>query len=205
MSTTTPIPIPNNEEAEQFFERAAKAIYLQGELLAMFGLNPDNPRPTTEILERVRALRASEKKGCPHVVAGSEGTSYCNLAESSVLALRKQLGEAQELHNMQLAAIMTATLQNTETSKKDRIGRDNPYCTVAYLDVCTSVDREMKLIERVRVLENLLQDFVSNDSTPRPNCSCHISPPCNDCVNYAQQRELVAQASRALKATEDAT
>lgn len=47
---------------------------------------------------------------------------------------------------IQLAAISTASIQNTPASAKDRIGRDNPYWTVAYGDVCTAIDREMKLI-----------------------------------------------------------
>lgn len=55
-----------------------------------------------------------------------------------------ELKELQELHNMQLAGISTASLQNTESTVKDRINRDNPYWTVAYGDVCVAVDREMK-------------------------------------------------------------
>lgn len=34
---------------------------------------------------------STEHGTCPNVVTGNEGTSYCALAESSVLALRKQL------------------------------------------------------------------------------------------------------------------
>lgn len=56
-----------------------------------------------------------------------------------------QLRAENENHVMQLAAIMTASMQNTESTVKDRIDRSNPYWTVAYQDVCTAVDREMKL------------------------------------------------------------
>jgi hypothetical protein len=45
---------------------------------------------------------------------------------------------------MQFAAVMTATLQNTDNTVKDRIPRENPYWTVAYSDVCVAIDREMK-------------------------------------------------------------
>jgi hypothetical protein len=48
-----------------------------------------------------------------------------------------------ELHTMQLAAIMTASIQNTNESAAARIDRSNPYWTVAYDDVCKAVDREM--------------------------------------------------------------
>ena len=33
---------------------------------------------------------------------------------------------------------------------------------------------------------------------PDSNCSCHISPPCNDCVNYAGLREAIAEAKAAI-------
>lgn len=194
-----------NDEAEQFHERAGKAIYLQGELLALLGINPDTTRPAKDITERVRnllSLAASTQTGCPHVVKGAEGTSYCNLAESSVLALRKQLGEERELHTMQLAAISTACVQNTETTKKDRIGRENPYCTVAYLDVCTSVDREMKERERVRVLREALEPIEAF----KKNCEGDIGWRGNRraIVDSLRVGHILA-AESALKATEDAT
>lgn len=49
-----------------------------------------------------------------------------------------------ELEAMRLAAISTATIQNTIGSKAERIGRNNPYWTQAYEDVCVAVDREIK-------------------------------------------------------------
>jgi hypothetical protein len=52
--------------------------------------------------------------------------------------------QLRETHALQLAAISTASVQNTETTVKDRIDRDNPYWTQAYGDVCAAVDREMK-------------------------------------------------------------
>lgn len=48
-----------------------------------------------------------------------------------------------------LAAISTAAGQNTRESAKQRIGRDNPYWTPAYEDVCAAVDREMALREQL--------------------------------------------------------
>lgn len=66
-------------------------------------------------------------------------------------ALDEQHRADEELHIMQLAAISTASIQNTETTVKDRIDKDSPYCTTAYLDVCRAVDREMK--QRVELEE----------------------------------------------------
>jgi len=46
---------------------------------------------------------------------------------------------------IRLAAISTATLQNTDRTIQDRIDKSNPYWTVAYGDVCRAVDREMSI------------------------------------------------------------
>jgi hypothetical protein len=53
---------------------------------------------------------------------------------------------------------------------------------------------------RVAALERSLQDLLDNvDEPPEANCSCHISPPCGDCVNYSGAREAFASARAALK------
>lgn len=67
--------------------------------------------------------------------------------------LEMQVKQMEELHVMQLAAISTATVQNTETMVKDRIDKTSPYWTVAYMDTCVAVDREMR--ERNRANESL--------------------------------------------------
>jgi len=69
------------------------------------------------------------------------------------MVFARRLDELKELHNMQLVAVMTATLQNTETSIKDRLDKNNIYWTTAYQDVCNSVDREMRERERAEKAE----------------------------------------------------
>jgi hypothetical protein len=69
--------------------------------------------------------------------------SAAEYAQALTLALK-----SIEEYHMQAAAVMTATIQNTPTTIKDRIGRENPYWTQAYADVCAAVDREMR--ERAR-------------------------------------------------------
>lgn len=59
--------------------------------------------------------------------------------------LRQELRSVEELRIMNLAAISTASIQNTESTIKERITNDNPYWTVAYADVCRAIDREMEL------------------------------------------------------------
>lgn len=50
----------------------------------------------------------------------------------------------------------------------------------------------------IESLVTRLRDLVDDDSTPEPNCSCHISPPCNDCIENAHRRELIEAAKRTL-------
>lgn len=46
---------------------------------------------------------------------------------------------------------------------------------------------------------NALEDLVLNlDPPPAANCSCHISPPCHDCVENGGYREMLANAKEAL-------
>jgi hypothetical protein len=39
---------------------------------------------------------------------------------------------------------------------------------------------------------------------PEPNCRCHISPPCNDCVNHASIREAIEYSRKIIKQAEAA-
>lgn len=59
----------------------------------------------------------------------------------------KKIEELKELHRMQLVACSTAALANTEKNKEFRIGKENPYWTPAYQDVCGAVDREIRYRE----------------------------------------------------------
>ena len=74
------------------------------------------------------------------------------------------LAEERELRIMQLAAISTASIQNTETTIKDRIDPENPYYSMAYGDTCRAVDREMEHraeIERLKTLDALNGRYLS--------------------------------------------
>lgn len=64
-----------------------------------------------------------------------------------VLAYGEKLCALRETHAMQLAAISTASIQNTMSTIRDRIDYKSPFYTQAYSDVCAAVDREMVLIE----------------------------------------------------------
>lgn len=44
----------------------------------------------------------------------------------------------------------------------------------------------------------LLQDLTEFIDVPEKNCSCHLSPPCGDCVEYAGIRETIESANQIL-------
>lgn len=51
----------------------------------------------------------------------------------------------------------------------------------------------------VAALELMLERIAE---PPEANCSCHISPPCNDCVDYYGEREAFEFAKSALASAE---
>ena len=65
--------------------------------------------------------------------------------------------------------------------------------TVSHASLC---DRLATAEAAVKELVEALRFFVENDTTPPKNCRCHISPPCNDCVDNQGTREAVSLASQ---------
>lgn len=62
---------------------------------------------------------------------------------------------------------------------------------------CPEVEPACRTIEKLeRALSAMLDAF--EDVPPLPNCSCHISAPCADCVDHAGEREAIAEARAAL-------
>ena len=49
--------------------------------------------------------------------------------------------------------------------------------------------------ELLKALEELLE---STEIPPDRNCSCHISPPCGDCVDYSYLRHSIEKAKAAI-------
>lgn len=46
-----------------------------------------------------------------------------------------------------------------------------------------------------QLVRETIEDLLSLlGEAPERNCSCHISPPCNDCVDWSQHREVVKNA-----------
>lgn len=81
-------------------------------------------------------------------------------AAAELQTLRQQFADERDLRITQLAAISTATLQNTESSRKDRIDDSNPYWSAAYGDTCRAIDREMELRQQIEELRSKLANLL---------------------------------------------
>jgi len=57
----------------------------------------------------------------------------------------------------------------------------------ARVNTLESINRE--LVEALESLDVWGDELDGNLCPPDSNCSCHISPPCSDCTNFAGQRE----------------
>lgn len=56
--------------------------------------------------------------------------------------------------------------------------------------------QQPRLDGAVGIIEELLERM---DYPPEKSCSCHISPPCNDCVTYSGIRETIENAEELVK------
>ena len=55
---------------------------------------------------------------------------------------------------------------------------------------------EKQLAEYKGLLSNLMEVV---EEPPESNCSCHISPPCSDCIEWSGLREALSEARTAMK------
>jgi hypothetical protein len=116
------------------------------------------------------------------------------LLRQSVQSNPSASGQFDELTAIRLGAISTASIMNTrESAKEHRIGRDNPYWTVAYEDVITAVEREMDLREKLESLQS---------ATASTGCEKHtdlrsVGPWCPVCL--ADERDALRQFYEGVK------
>lgn len=60
-------------------------------------------------------------------------------------------------------------------------------------------------IELINRLSSLLQWFVDESPVPEANCTCHINPPCADCVQFSAMRETIEDATAAIQEAKQVT
>ena len=55
------------------------------------------------------------------------------------------------------------------------------------------------LKKKILTFKGILEDVADNTYIPEVNCSCHISPPCEDCVENGATRENIKEIRQFIK------
>jgi len=76
------------------------------------------------------------------------------------------------------------------------VGLDKP---LIYDVAECAIRRSYYAEEQNKKLMGLLQEVNDVIVIPEARCSCHIAPPCNDCVEWSAARELMAEIAKVLK------
>jgi regulator of replication initiation timing len=119
-----------------------------------------------ELLAEIDALRAESEWRHEAEKNYAEALGECRSDLERRTKERDQLKAENEKLRMQLAGCGVAAMCNTkESANKQRIGKENPYYSASYQDVCDAVDREMKLRERIANLREGLTVITTNGLT----------------------------------------
>ena len=86
---------------------------------------------------------------------------------------------------------------------KKNLGTDNP---CGFNGVYATNPDAVKQLENQRdgLLEALKGVIEYVDRPPLRSCSCHVSPPCNDCVDWSHLREVLDYADKIIEKAEAA-
>ena len=98
------------------------------------------------------------------------------LAANAIESLERQLAESQDDNTKLRSAVSRMADENIE-----------------FKEQLATVTAQRNSLEGA--LELMLERI---QEPPDSNCSCHISPPCNDCVDFGGEREAFEVAKEAL-------
>lgn len=60
-----------------------------------------------------------------------------------------------------------------------------------------------ELIKNRKHMLVAVNNLIDMIDVPEPNCSCHICPPCSDCVEYGGLRDVIETARGAIAAARE--
>jgi Protein of unknown function (DUF551) len=86
-----------------------------------------------------------------------------------------ELADELETERMRLVACGVVAMQNTETSKAERIGKDHKYWSASYGDVCRAIDAEIALQTKNEELERDAAHWIPvSERLPEPDDECLV-------------------------------
>lgn len=77
---------------------------------------------------------------------------------------------------------------------RDKIFNDDTLAQIVQVQAIEISQLQSQLslsAEREERYRKVLEDVIGEIDVPDAICSCHVSPPCNDCVEYSHLRDLV--------------
>ena len=92
---------------------------------------------------------------------------------------------------------VTAVAHHTTSSDADFIAAANP---ATVLELIAEIERVTKQRDELLSALSIFMEVV--DRPPKANCSCHLYPPCNDCVENFGLREAFSFADAAIAKAE---
>lgn len=104
-----------------------------------------------------------------------------------------------ETERMRVVACGVVALANTTDTVSDRIGKENPYWSACYGDVCDAVDREIELRTEVKRLKITIAD--RDAEVRRLRCALGVVSCTNDAIDKAGRLEWVAGYAREVLAS----
>jgi len=123
--------------AVEDLQRACSCLYIAVE----DAIARDVDQKATAVIKEIEMLRAANEAAVSQEQISRVEANRLRGERDEAIAQAKQ---EEEKLRMMLVAVMTASMQNTETTIKDRIDQNHLYWSQAYADVCVAVDREMR-------------------------------------------------------------
>ena len=116
-------------------------------------------------------------------------------AANAIESLERQLAELQPFADVGKAMVeITTTVQGV-----DEWGAIPTLWTMCMEERDTAIKKLATVTAQRDSLEGALELMLERiQEPPDRNCSCHISPPCNDCVDFGGEREAFEVAKEAL-------
>ena len=123
-------------------------------------------------------------------------------SEQTVVAMCGLVGakdEPESIANTRRIAASLNALEDEDTSMLEAIVREGTTVRKRHNEATT------RLLVQREMLRGALELMLERcPEPPEPNCSCHLSPPCNDCVDHAGEREAFEFARHQLAKLEAA-